>query len=121
MNRLYKEYSDRAEFLLVYIREAHPDDGWQVPPNRRQGVIVNQPKTSSERAKVATQACSALRLELPTVVDSMDNKVGEAYQGWPDRLYVVGKSGTIDYAGDKGPWGFDVGELESFLEIYLNT
>ena len=25
---LYERYSDRIEFLLVYIREAHPIDGW---------------------------------------------------------------------------------------------
>lgn len=40
-------------------------------------------------------------------MDSMDDKTEKAYQGWPDRLYVVGKDGKIAYAGDKGPRGFD--------------
>ena len=25
---LYAQYSDRVQFLVIYIREAHPEDGW---------------------------------------------------------------------------------------------
>ena len=31
-------YRDRATFLMVYVREAHPTDGWQMESNDRVGV-----------------------------------------------------------------------------------
>ena len=37
----------------------------------------------------------------------MENSVNKAYSAQPDRLYLVGKDGTIAYAGEKGPRGFD--------------
>src|SRR5207244_2472104 len=93
-------------FLMVYIREAHPEDGWKMPANERQGIKINDPKTAQERTQVATSACSALHIKLPCVVDQMDDKVNKAYSAWPDRLYIVGVDGKIALAGGQGPSGF---------------
>lgn len=49
---------------------------------------------------------------IPAVLDRIDDKVGAAYSGHPDRLYLVGKDGKIAYAGARGPFGFSPGELE---------
>jgi hypothetical protein len=43
----------KVAFLLVYIREAHPEEGWILPENRRSGVAVHEPTTVAERAEVA--------------------------------------------------------------------
>ena len=60
--------------------------------------------------------CSAnLRVELPTVVDELDNAVASAYGGWPDRLYLVGADGRIAFQGGEGPFGFKPDELEQAL------
>ena len=40
-----ERYRDRVHFLAVYVREAHPEDGWILPENRRSGVAVTDPKT----------------------------------------------------------------------------
>ena len=48
-----------------------------------------------------------LKLPMPALIDGVDDKVGKAYGGWPDRLYLVGKDGKITYAGGRGPFGFD--------------
>lgn len=45
MERLYREWSDRVAFLMVYIREAHPSDEWQMPSNVEQGVVLAQPRS----------------------------------------------------------------------------
>ena len=37
---MYNEFSDRAEFYVVYIAEAHPDDEWQAKSNLQEGVIL---------------------------------------------------------------------------------
>ena len=91
---------------MVYIREAHPSDGWAVPGNERQGISIEDPKTLAERAEVAQKACSLLKIKLPCLVDDMDDKVNKAYAAWPDRLYIVGTDGKIALMGDQGPRGF---------------
>lgn len=48
-----------------------------------------------------------LDLPMPALVDGVDDTVGKAYGGWPDRLYVIGKDGKVAYAGAQGPAGFD--------------
>ena len=37
----------------------------------------------------------------------MDNGVNEAYSAFPDRIFVVDVDGTIAFAADRGPWGFE--------------
>lgn len=100
---------------MVYIREAHPSDGRVSRANVRQGINIPQPRTQKERNQVASDACSALRIQFPTAVDGIDDRVGRAYQGWPDRLYVVGRDGRVIYAGGRGPRGFSARELEQTL------
>jgi len=91
---------------VIYIKEAHPTDGWSMPRNEQQGIHIKDPKTYDERVNVARKACSTLKIKLPCLVDSMDNAVNRAYAGWPDRLYIVDKDGKIAVKGAPGPAGF---------------
>jgi Iodothyronine deiodinase len=108
-----------VSFLAVYIREAHPEDGWVLPENRRSGVAVREPATVDERLAVATGCAVNLRMRMPMVVDGVDNAVASAYGGWPDRLYLVRQDGTIAYQGGEGPFGFKPAELENAIETML--
>ncbi len=49
---------DVADFLFIYVREAHPTNGWVMKSNEKVGVAVAQPTTYQERKAVAEQ-CSA--------------------------------------------------------------
>ena len=109
-------YRGRAAFLLVYIREAHPEEGWILPENRRSGVAVHEPTTVDERLAVASSCAAKLHVDMPTVVDGIDNAVASAYGGWPDRLYLVGRDGRIAFQGGEGPFGFKPDELERALQ-----
>jgi hypothetical protein len=80
---------------------------------------VPQPKTDAERNRVAEDCAAKLKLSIPFVVDEVNNRVGEAYAGWPDRLYIVGKDGRIAYTGGPGPRGFDVREMSAKLAEVL--
>jgi hypothetical protein len=106
-------------FLVVYIREAHPSDGWQVPANTSDGVVYKQPTTAEERGKVAGECRAALKLSTPMLLDGLDNAVERAYAGWPDRLYIVGKDGRLAYKGRPGPGGFAPAEMEQALLALL--
>ena len=50
-----QQYGDRAEFVAIYVREAHPTDGWRMESNDRVGVAVAQPKDFASRNAVANQ------------------------------------------------------------------
>lgn len=74
-----------------------------------------------ERVAVAKNCYSDLGLTFPAIIDGMDNKVGNTYAGWPDRLYIVNKKGKIAYKGEKGPKGFKPLEMEKSLKKICAT
>lgn len=106
---------------MIYIKEAHPKGGWEVPQNKTEDINVEQPKTTEEREKVATTCATKLALSIPFVVDGADNKVGQAYAAWPDRLYVVGKDGKIAYKAGPGPGGFRTTEMSAKFDEVLKS
>jgi hypothetical protein len=112
-------YGDRVHFLAVYIREAHPEDGWILPENRRSKLAVTEPKTDEERLTVASSCAVSLRMKMPMAVDGVDNAVASAYGGWPDRLYLVSRDGRIAFQGGEGPFGFKPEELQEAIEREL--
>jgi hypothetical protein len=99
----------------VYIREAHPADGWQMPANEKDGVVFDQAKNWGERKSVAQTCCQKLQLSMPCVVDTIDNTVDNLYAAWPERIFVVDRGGKIAYVGQQGPWGFKPEEAERAL------
>ena len=58
-------------------------------------------------------------MNMPMVVDKMDNAVASAYGGWPDRLYLIDRDGRIAFQGGEGPFGFKPEELERAIEREL--
>jgi alkylhydroperoxidase family enzyme len=108
-----------VQFLTIYVREAHPSDGWRMESNDRAGVCFAQPRTTPERIAVATKCCQALKITMPLLIDKIDDRVGHLYSGMPDRLYVVGKDGRVVYKAGRGPFGFNPGEMEQALILHL--
>jgi hypothetical protein len=103
----------------MYIREAHPTDGWQVPVNVRDKILIPDPKTLAERQKVAKDFAAQFKVSLPILVDSLDDQVEKAYAGWPDRFYVIDSEGRIAYKGGPGPGGFKVQDIPPVLDKLL--
>ena len=116
---MYERYKDRVQFLAVYVREAHPSDGWTLPSNDKIGITIAQPQTAAERTAVAEKCCATLEVTMPMVVDTLDDRVGHAYSGMPDRLYVIDRDGRVAYKGGRGPFGFKSRELEQSLIMLL--
>ncbi len=104
--------------------------GWETSGRKRLIVAVltdqasdvhEDPKTIEERRAVAGECETALRYGIKTYVDEMDDRVNQAYAGWPTRLYLVGLDGKIVYAGGQGPMGFKPAKLKKALEGYLES
>jgi hypothetical protein len=116
---MHERYKDHATFLTIYVREAHPSDGWRMDSNDKAGIVVSQPKSTDERTRVAATCCTTLKMTMPLLVDTIDDRVGHAYSGMPDRLYVIDRSGRIAYQGGRGPFGFRPAEMEQSLIMLL--
>ena len=121
LNRLYREYRDRVEFYVVYIEEAHPIDAWQVSDNLNDDVLVATTKTADERYEAAGLCITKLGIELPALVDELDNRVERAYTAWPDRLYVVDRDGLVAFKSEAGPFGFKPADVEATLKRILTA
>ena len=119
LNKLYRDYRDRAAFYVVYIQEAHPIDAWQVSDNLKDDVLVASTMTKDQRMNIAGVCVKNLGIELPALVDGADNAVERAYTGWPDRLYVIDRDGRIALKSAAGPFGFKPADVQATLERLL--
>ena len=104
---------------MVYVREAHPSDAWQLASNLRDDVVLPSPRSYGEKAEVARMCVTRLGLEFPALIDGFDNATEIAYAAWPDRLYVVDREGRVAYKARPGPFGFRPDEARAALASLL--
>ena len=119
MDEIRQKFENRAEFLTIYIKEAHPEDEWQMTSNEDQGVCYTQPLTLEDRVFIARDFVERFDYAIPLVVDPMENPAEDAYAAWPERLYLIGVDGKVAYTGEPGPGGFEPDELEEAIENEL--
>ena len=114
---------------MIYIREAHPKDGWwfggglpglMIKLYSKASTRHYDPKTIEERRAVAQECEAALQYGIRTYVDEIDDPVNKAYAAHPTRLYLVGVDGKVVYAGGIGPFGFKPAELKDAIGRYLS-
>lgn len=131
IQQLYEQYHKDVQFLSIYIREAHPIDGWwlgrrltktiikKIFPYPKASMEHYDPQTIEERRAVAGECETALQYGVHTYVDEMDDAVNRAYAAWPTRLYLVGLDGKVVYAGGLGPYDFKPTKLGAAIAGYL--
>ncbi len=101
--QLKNKYGERAEFLLVYTVEAHPqgtaspysDKEWIPNRNVRDGVLRQQPDTAQSREALAREAVTKWGETLPVAVDSMDNAVWRSFGARANSAYVLDAEGRV--------------------------
>lgn len=106
-------------FYVVYIEEAHPTDGWTMPSNLKDHVLVASAKTFAERDEDANTCVAKLGIHIPALVDDMQDSTERAYTGWPDRLYVIDRAGHVAYKSKAGPFGFHPDEMAKSIQSLL--
>jgi len=120
LHDLYDRFGEQVAFYVVYIKEAHPEDGWVLTYNRDQGVRVVDPSSDAEREEVAGACIVRQAIRMPVLIDGVDNDVASVYGGWPDQLYLIGRDGRVTFQGDRGPFGFLPERLEAAIEAELS-
>ena len=110
---MYASYNDQIEFLIVYIREAHPE---MLKEGNKTGIVGRQPKSLDERVILASECVARYKLTIPMVIDGMEGKVNSDYQAWPVRVTVVDIDGTVAFYGGPGPSDFRLPPVERVLK-----
>jgi hypothetical protein len=113
--QIFNDYKDHADFLTVYVREAHPTDEWQMKSNVKDDVCYAQPRNLSDRLTIANDFTQRYKFPLPFGVDDMNNAANDAYAAWPERLYVIDENGKIAYRGGMGPFNYKPAEVRTWL------
>ncbi len=112
---MFRAYGDRARFVTVYIKEAHPLDEWQMTSNEKEDVCYKQPRSMAERVAIANDFVKRFSYPIPLLVDGMDNAANAVYAGWPERLYIIATDGRIVYKGGPGPFDYHPEEVAAWL------
>jgi len=108
MERLYASYNGHVEFLIVYIREAHPE---MLKEGHKTG-IVGRPANLDERVILATECVSRFKFTIPMVIDGMEGKVNRDYQAAPVRVTITDVDGNVAFYAGKGPRDFRLPPVE---------
>lgn len=137
MKGLAERFGAKVNFVMIYIREAHPRDGFSFEPFS----VIDDPKTIERRTQAAASWKKQFKIPYPVLVDDMLDKTSFEWGAWPVRLFVVNRKRKVFYAGAPGPWyckpvknyahkikpppqvspkGFNLESLEEFLENYTN-
>jgi hypothetical protein len=112
--QIYNDYKEHADFLTVYVREAHPTDEWQMKSNVKEDVCYAQPKNLAQRVAIANDFIGRYKYPLAFGIDDINNAAEGAYSAWPERLYIV-ENGRIAYRGGMGPFHYDPAEVRAWL------
>lgn len=110
MESIRSRFSDHAEFLTIYIKEAHTEDEFKSAINEKTRICYRQPQTLTECLMIANDFVTRFSYRMPLVVDPIENPAEQAYAAWPERLYVIDQTGHVAYKGGKGPFKFDPDE-----------
>ena len=101
-NEIYAEHGASLAFLIIYISEARPEDGWQVGINHTQSVVYDQPVISPARAAIAADCIADAKIRIPVALDNMENSISEADSASPERLYLIDGDGMVRH---RSIWG----------------
>ena len=104
--RLQTDFSDRADFYFVYVREAYPAESrWPAPVP--DGGVVHDPATIHDRCDLATRFAENVGNQVETLIDNMRNTGVVAYDAYPFRVYAIDTDGQIAATSIKGAAGFN--------------
>ena len=101
-----------ADFVTVYIEEAHAADGWAFNNN----VSINKHCQIEDRISAAKRLLEH-KPTFPIVCDGMNEEANFTYGGLYERLYIIHR-GKIAYQGGRGPRLYFLKEVVEWLENY---
>ena len=97
---LYEEFGDRVDFIMLYVREAHP------------GELISQAETMDEKL-AHTQALKNLyNIEWTVAADNIEGDLHRALDPKPNSAFLVSSEGIILF---RSLWAADYDALQTAL------
>lgn len=122
-SQMVEKFSASADFVCVYIAEAHPAEkahfggNYDIRTHRGFDERMTAAKVFvDEFDELVEKKFAALKeVDIDVVVDPMDDEANRKYAALPERLFgIIG--GKVGYAGDVGPYGYDIDEIEEWIQ-----
>jgi len=105
VQKLYDEFGDRVEFIMLYVREAHP------------GEYFTQSETIEEKLDYARALKVFYDIEWTVVADNIDGDLHRALDPKPNSAFLADKNGTIIF---RSLWASDYCALRDALDAAAN-
>jgi hypothetical protein len=110
---LYQSYRDRAQFFLVYAREAGHAIPGMAAVDHEVGVFPDTPDGKLHRIQEGKRVFG---LTLPCLLDPGE-RASKAFQGFPARIVVLGTDGCVAVdSGSASPAGLSLRAVEAWLK-----
>lgn len=97
LEQLRKDFNSKLNAVVIYTKEPHAKDQWEVDRNKDNGVEIAQAQTMADRNAAAKQLQQSLKLTVPVVVDTIDNATASAYGAESDTAYLINRDGTVAF------------------------
>jgi len=116
-NKFGKGENKVANFLTVYIEEAHAQDDWKVPRwiKNPGGEDIRMHRTIEERIAAGSKFVADFNYPVEMVCDGMSGQAMNCYDALPERLYII-ECGVVVYKGGQGPFFYEPREVLTWLE-----
>jgi len=122
-SQMVEKFSWTADFVCVYIAEAHPAETRHFAGNydiRTHEGFVDRMAAANIFVEefdqlIETKFPALKEVRVDVVVDSMEDEANRKYAALPERLFgIIG--GKVGYAGEVGPYGYRIEEVEEWLQ-----
>lgn len=100
LQQIYQNFKEKADFLTIYIIEAHACDEW--PLGKK--LCIPQHKTLEDRMKAAKSFIEHFDYKIPLVIDPITNAFNNAFAAWPERYFIIHKN-KVAYISEPGEFG----------------
>lgn len=111
MRRLQSSLAERDDVQLIIVAQKEPH------VSRMAFRDIAQPQTLEERCDLASRMVAELELNIPVLVDDMDDRSRELFSDLPSPAFVIGPDGTV---AAKLPWA-DEPQISRVLTEQLAT
>ena len=88
LNQLYREVGDQAQWLMVYVREAHP--GENMPAHEDYEQKRNQAQRTREEEGIAW----------PILIGELSGRTHQSYTELPNHIYLIDREGHVAFRGE---------------------
>ena len=99
------------------MSEAHASDKWAFNDNEYN---IKQHVNLTERCEAAQTVMKLQPVNIPIVVDNMEDEAAGVYAALPEKLVII-LDGKIVFMSGRGPFGYKLPKVEEYLNNFVQN